>query len=266
MRLCSLLICGRPSVHLDVRPHVNPFRIQLERLRRHTEQATSTYDQISLLDLSHALRIWADLKAQTHLAPRLATTLSFKSAVPSKRLCRAIRDRTYVLFSTPSTVHTSASRNELGFSGGQIKAGGEAIVGASAKFNADGSLDIGSYYYVEGQLDSSLKLLLGEGQTTRGDFIQWLGSEVLRMRYASPSGGHVSVGISRETFIRRMANTFDASHPRVLSPSGTVTNSLDPALNFLMGLTVAGLPVPYFVLLKTAQDIVSTAHDLVALE
>ena len=256
--------CHNGPVSSNVRSHLNPFPIQLERLRRHSEQAANTYDHISLLDLSHTLRIWADLRSQVQHAPELMTTLAFKSSVPAKKLVRALRGGTYILFSMPSAVHTAASTNQLGFTGDGIPSG-NGTVGATAKFNQDGSLDISAYYYVKGEVEPSLRSLLGEGQVSRGNYSQWLGSEVIRLSYPGVDGQCTPVGISRENLIRRMANTFNASHPRDPDVSENTEHVLDPAIQFMMRYTVAGLPVPYFILLKAAQDIIAVAPKLLPL-
>lgn len=162
----------------------------------------------------------------------------------------------------PSTVHTAASKNQLGFTGDGIHAGGNATVGATARFNENGSLDISAYYYVKGEVEPPLRSLLGEGQVSRGNYAQWLGSEVIRLSYPGVDGQCTPVGISRENLIRRMANTFNASHPRDPDVSENMEHVLDPAIQFMMKYTVAGLPVPYFILLKAAQDIIAVAPRL----
>jgi hypothetical protein len=174
-----------------------------------------------------------------------------------------LRDRPYILFSLPSTVHTAASKNQLGFTGDGIHAGGNATVGARARFNENGTLDISAYYYVKGEVEPPLRSLLGEGQVSRGNYAQWLGSEVIRLSYPGVDGKCTPVGISRENIIRRMANTFNASHPRDPDGSQHIENALDPAIQFMMKYTVAGLPVPYFILLKAAQDIIAVAPKLI---
>jgi hypothetical protein len=209
------------------------------------------------------LRIWADLRFQVQHAPQLTTTLAFKSSVPAKKLVRAFRDRPYILFSMPSTVHTAASKNQLGFTGDGIHAGGNATVGAVAKFNDNGSLDISAYYYVKGEVEPQLRSLLGQGQVSRGNYAQWLGAEVIRLSYPGGDGRCTPVGISRENLIRRMANRFNASHPTDPDGSEHKEHVLDPAIQFMMKYTVAGLPVPYFILLKAAQDIISAAPKLI---
>ncbi len=186
----------------------------------------------------------------------------FKSSTPAKKLVRALCGRTYILFSMPSTVHTAASKNQLGFTGDGIHAGGNATVGATARFNENGSLDISAYYYVKGEVEPPLRSLLGEGQVSRGNYAQWLGSEVIRLSYPGVDGQCTPVGISRENLIRRMANTFNASHPRDPDVSENMEHVLDPAIQFMMKYTVAGLPVPYFILLKAAQDIIAVAPRL----
>jgi len=60
--------------------------LHLERLRRHYELAVRTYDHISLLDLSHSLRMWVELKTPlTTIAPKFASAISFKTATPLKK-------------------------------------------------------------------------------------------------------------------------------------------------------------------------------------
>jgi hypothetical protein len=234
--------------------NLSSFSVQVERLQRHYVHSVNTYDQISLLDLSHVLRVWADLKLSNHLPPVFETTLAFKSAIPIKKLVRSLRNRRYILLSMPHSVQTKASNNELGFTGDGVQAGGNATVGASARFNIDGSLDIDAYYYIEGEIDSAQRELLGKCETSRGNYKQWLGAEVVRLSVSGIDGRITPMSISRENLIRRMANTMDASHPSDLQENNN-GNPIDAALAFMMRQSVAGLPVPYFLLLKTAQDI-----------
>jgi hypothetical protein len=168
-----------------------------------------------------------------------------------------------MLFSMPDPVHTAANKSQLGFTGDEFQSGGKATFGATAKFNENGSLDISAYYYVKGEVESSLRHLLGQGEISKGNYAEWLGSEVIRLSYLEADGKCIQMGISRENLIRRMANTFNASHPRDPDTSENVDHVLDPAIQFMMKYTVAGLPVPYFVLLKAAQDIISVAPKFI---
>lgn len=162
----------------------------------------------------------------------------------------------------PSAVHTAASRNQLGFTGEGIGNGENAIFGANAAFNENGSLEISAYYFVKGHVEPTFRHLLGEGQISRGNYVQWLGSEVVRISVPDINGHCAPLAISREGLIRRMANTFNASHPRDPAAVERNRHALDPAIEFMMKYAVAGLPVPYFILLKAAQDIIEVSPKL----
>lgn len=85
-----------------------------ERLRRHYDAVFNTYDHLSLLDLSHALRMWADLKASIgKKAPTALSTLKFRSATPQRQMLTGLRDIPYVVAYLPGEgVFTRANRGE----------------------------------------------------------------------------------------------------------------------------------------------------------
>lgn len=85
---------GKPTIPVL---RMQTVLLHLERLRRHYEAAVRAYDHVSLLDLSHSLRRWTELKTPLiQLAPRFSTTLAFKTAIPAKKVLRAARGRTFV--------------------------------------------------------------------------------------------------------------------------------------------------------------------------
>ena len=60
--------------------------LHLERLRRHYEAAVKTYDEVSLLDLSHTLRLWTELKKPLeNLAPEFSNSRLFRTGIPAKK-------------------------------------------------------------------------------------------------------------------------------------------------------------------------------------
>ena len=68
---------------------MNNFLINVERLQRHYAVAVQTYDQVSLLDLSHTLRLWVELKTILPTEnPSFATSILFKTASPGSKLVR----------------------------------------------------------------------------------------------------------------------------------------------------------------------------------
>ena len=64
-------------------------------------------------------------------------------------------------------------------------------------------------------------------------------------------------------FIKRMANTFDGSHPSIAKDEDNYNNKFDEPIRSLLHLhLMGGLPLPYFILLKIAQDILEIAPHL----
>lgn len=239
--------------------------LQLERLRRHYEVSVRTYDQVSLLDLSHSLRVWADMKVTLPVdAPAFATTVAFKSALPAKKVMRLARPYRHVFAYMPGGVMTYASN-------GQIAAGpdfegpnGQMSVGASFKVNPNGSMELKNFRYVALALDPPAIKALSAEDVSRGNFTQWMGAEVARLGYPDRDGSLLRVSLSREQVIRRVANTLDGSHPSSGQAPGGRANRFDPPVHELLQYKVGGLPLPYFILLKTAQDILELAPKLLA--
>lgn len=84
---------------------MNTVHLHLERLRRHYEVAVHTYDHVSLLDLSHALRNWVELKqALKTIAPKFSTALAFKTAIPAKKIFKVVRGHQFVIAYMPGGV------------------------------------------------------------------------------------------------------------------------------------------------------------------
>ena len=224
-----------------------------------------TYDPVSLLDLSHTLRIWADMKdSLLSAAPAFGTTVAFKSAIPAKKVCRAVRGRRFIFAYMASSVLTRASRYQLGFQGEELHIGPDtdAYVGADARFYPDGSLDVKNYGFCAPALGAEWHQALKAADVSRGNYAQWLGAEVARVGYRDENVKLVEISISRENLIRRVANVLGPSHPYKSNPEEGRMNRIDPAVAYMMKYTVAGLPIPYFILLKTAQDLLDIAPRL----
>jgi hypothetical protein len=91
-----------------------------------------------------------------------------------------------------------------------------------------------------------------------------MGAEAVRLSFPTGTGDLKSLAISREMIIRRVANTLDGSHPSAATTTGGTENSFDPAVHHLLKYQMGGLPLPYFILLKIAQDILEIAPKLLA--
>jgi hypothetical protein len=238
-------------------------QVHLERLRRHYEASVRSHDEISLLDLSHTLRIWADLKSELPKhAPGFATTSSFKTAIPAPKAVRALRGSGYVIAYMPDGVITFASNGSV--MGGPKHHNPEIPRQYSSvvSWSEDGSMKLKNFFVIDKEVDEKTSNVLTQGQLKRCSFLQWMGAEAVRMSYPSQTGELVPLTICRETLIRRVANTLDGSHP---SGSADLTNSYDPTVHYLLQFMVGGLSLPYFILLKIAQDILANAPKLLGI-
>jgi hypothetical protein len=238
--------------------------LHLERLRRHYQFAVRTHDTIALLDLSHSLRVWAELKmALPRIAPVFGKTLAFKTAIPPKKAMRAARDKQHVFSYMPGGVVTYASSGQV-LSLPEMSGPGKACsVGASVKVMPDGSLVMKNYYFVSGVSGEQLAKSLNAEDQTRCNYPQWMGAEAVRLCYLSDTGALRKLSISREMIVKRVANTMDGSHPSAAGSPTDGENSFDEAVHHLLQYTIGGLPLPYFILLKIAQDILSIVPKLI---
>ena len=239
--------------------------LQLERLRRHYETSFRTYDEISLLDLSHALRIWADLKSTLpQTIPAFASTSVFKSAIPAKKVMKLAREHRHVFAYMPGGVLTHAANGQ--FAAGPDSEGpqGQFSIGCSVKMNTDGSMELKNFSWIALALEGSAIKALEAVDVSRGNFSQWMGAEVVRLGYLDERDTLVRISISREQLIRRVANTLDGSHPSSEQKLAEAENRLDAPVRELLKFKMGSLPVPYFILLKSAQDILDIAPRLVA--
>lgn len=234
------------------------LEIHLERLRRHYESAVQTYDHVSLLDLSHALRMMAGLRTQMPvIAPNSAKTIAFKNGTPPKPLLRKIGQHPFVYAAMPGGTATFASNGQLLGGQGHQLVDGDFNISGRFMLRPDGAWIVQEILIVAGAPD--LASHNDHASVTRGNFNQWLDGEAVRGRRQNPDGSMTDFRITKEQVIRRVANAMDGSHPAGLEGSPAGTEGVDATVKHLMGLFVGGLPLPYFLLLKAADDILTVA-------
>lgn len=237
--------------------------LQLERLRRHYEIAVRTYDHAAFLDLSHALRIWVEMKHELpKIAPAFGTTMAFKTAIPAKKVLKAARGCWHVFCYMPGGVVTYCANGEL-IAGPEIGGDADLTTGCAVKLGAD-HMWLGKVCIVGRCFEQPLIKALEAETVTRCNYIHWLGSEVVRVAYPRADGSLAATAISREMLVKRVANTLDGSHSSLVG--GESDNAFDPAVHYLLRHTVGGVPLPYFVLLKIAQDILTVGPKLLGLK
>lgn len=237
--------------------------LQLQRLQRHYDTSVRTYDPVSLLDLSHALRMWTDLKQILSARfPAFISTRAFRSAIPAKKVMRAARGHRHVFAYMPGGVTTFASEGHLASGPAYLGPREDYAMAVAAKPNVDGSLELKNYCFVATGFDQPLIEAMRAEDVSRGNYIQWLGAEVARVSYPTENGQLVRVTLSRETTIRRVANVLDGSHPAVPAQPNHALSVEDGAVLELLNYKVGGLILPYFILLKAAQDLLDLAPSL----
>lgn len=238
---------------------INQVTPQLERLRRHHESACRTYDHISLLDLSHALRIWVDMKhALPKAFPRFATTLSFKTASPPRKILNHVRGAPYIFSYMPGSVATHASNGNL-ISAPAI--GEKYFAGVRVRGVGTDTVEMGRFCIAAKDLEDPMIKVLNNEIVTRCNYVQWLSSDAVRMCYINSSNQIVQLSLSREMIVKRVANTLDGSHPSLAAETDS-DNKFDEPIHHLLNFKWGGLPLPYFILLKIAQDILEVAPKL----
>lgn len=190
---------------LGVRLRVKTIALHLERLRRHYEAAVRTYDHVSLLDLSHSLRIWAELKSELpKLVPAFGTTMSFKTAIPAKKVLKASNGYRYVFCYMPGGVITYCSNGHLA-SGPEMDHGaGDFSAGIAVKMGQD-HMWLNKFCVVGRSFDQSLIKALEAESVTRCNYVQWLGSEAVRVSFLKEDGTLAITTISREMMVKRVA-------------------------------------------------------------
>lgn len=92
-----------------------------------------------------------------------------------------------------------------------------------------------------------------------------MGAEAVRLRFPDDLGNLTMLMISREVIINRVANTLDGSHPSAAPDPRNGKDKFDPAIKHLLQYKLGGLPLPYIILLKIAQEILANAGKLLGI-
>ena len=229
--------------------------LQHQRLRRHYDAACRTYDHISLVDLSVALRVWTELKEHLAIeAPHVLTSIAFKTQSPPKAIVRATSGASKVLAYFPDGVITYAGNGEFMAAPEDCPVDVPFTMLSTVQV-VENHLRVDRYVFIAPAVDESLHSSLIASSPKRCTFVQWLGADAVRFSFVGTDGRQVTNAFSRVDLVRCVANSMDGAHPAAASQA--TQKPSDVALEFLMKHRVAGLPLPYFLLLKIAQDLLS---------
>lgn len=197
---------------------------QLARLRKHWIVCRKGYDEVALLDLAHSLRVISEAEVDV---VRLMTRLGIKGLPHGSirpKLKRLIGDAGFLAVLLP----------------GGLKAG---CIEASTIIRIDRALS-------ELELSQVKQLLHAHIAGEKLSPARWFAAEVVVARRTT-SGGPERLGLSRTMAVKRVANTLGASHFGVEGGS----NRFDWVVELMNNMQIAGVPAPYCVLMKIAQDL-----------
>lgn len=236
------------------------IRIQLRRLEKHYKEALHTYDDVAILDLSHSLRIFTEIKDNLmENYPDVKQKAAFVSAIPINKMMKHISKCEYVMSYLPNEgVTTYASNGQLASRdslAGHIK----FSYATNLKINTDKSISLRQFCYVAKFLKPEDHNLIKQEKKSHNNFTNWMNSEIVRLQFKDNDQNLQKFTITREMLIKRVANCYDASHSSLNSDN---KNRFDSAISHLMNYKCGGLPLPYFLLLKAAKDILEILPDL----
>jgi hypothetical protein len=234
------------------------INLNLKRLKRQYDVSIEGYDEVSLLELSHALRMWVDMQdhVQSYLIQHLPDKL-FKAYTLHSELQQACCGSKYLVTYFVDGLTTRSTNAHLisfrGISNGPsvMNFGMRPTVGKTAWIS---HVLLISEYKIRYEYEPDTAFV-----TSEVSFKKWLESEAVRVCFTDDNGQREEKLISRIMLIKRVANNLGGSHPAGVFD---VTHKYDPAVNFLLDYHVGGLPLPYYILLKTAHDILDNFNHL----
>lgn len=225
-----IIICEVQNMDIE---HI---KLQYARLERHHSSALKEKDAISFLDLSHALRIWVDMKGFIDtLAKEKGVTLSLTNSSVPKAVKKILKGSKHTYLPLASGVESL---------GVQIK--GVRVI--------DRALS-----------PEEVKKLYESGppvaHKTNLSFSEWLASWVYEV--PSEEKEHPHIKISREILIKRVANILGASHPAGTEAAEAAENRFDPYVLDLHSVKLAdGYPATYYQLIEIGKDILKNTGCL----
>lgn len=235
-------------------------KLQFQRLRRHYEISLDSNDKIALLDLSNTLRIWVQMKQSLlRVAPKLATSIAFKSASPSRQLMRVASGVEHILCYMPGSTKTRAATDALA-NGPSVAGDFQLAIGFMR--DSEGFSHFRRFAFIHSTDGNGPTAGLDQEDVSRLNFPNWLGAEAAKVGLKNADGKLIRYSLTREIIINRVANTLDGSHSSIDNESD---NRFDPAVRRLLEYSAGGITLPYFILMKIAQDMLEIIPRLIGI-
>lgn len=231
------------------------YKTQLERLKRHYQSSVNHYDLISFLDLANTLRVWTEVKSNID---QLGVN-NFKKGILTKKVKNVLTGSEYVYAYLPDGVTTSAvATGEIG--GRKMIHGPQAdkfSVETLVKIESNGDLSIAQFLMVyRVLLQEEITILYDESKNVpikTVSFSKYMESPAIYFQFS----GHDPKHISNEELIKRIANEYEDSHADSTDTNFELNNIFSEPVKNLMGYGCTQLPLPYFVLLHIANNIIT---------
>lgn len=231
------------------------YNKQLERLKRHYQSSVNYYDAISFLDLANSLRLWAEAKDRVE---QIYNQPTFKKGLLTKSVKRILTGSEYAYAYLPEGVKTSAAAT--GESGGRNILYGPVVEKFSTatliKIEHNGDLTMAQFLIVyRVLLPEEIKVLNDESKKVpikKVGFSKYMESPAINFQFSENDPKH----ITNEELIKRIANEYEASHVTADDTNFDLNNALSEPVKRLMEYGCMLLPLPYFVLLRIAKNII----------
>jgi hypothetical protein len=221
---------------------VQQLHIQLARLIRHYQNAVRHHDILSLLDLTHTLRIWGELKAEVDWIAGVALhTFTWPVVQNSPGMKGVLQGKPFTHFP---------------FAGGMSQPGGLQVLGFSMTVGTTISADEAKKLYEAGPPKTV---------NAQMSFTNWMGASVVQVPSGESASGeknHTHLQLSREILIKRIANVMGASHPAGIDKGEGSENKFDAYVAGLHSLIIKNVPATYFQMMEIARQIITTIGEL----
>lgn len=238
------------------------YQVQYDRLVRHYEILRQSSDRIAMLDMATTLRNWVDMKEDLNRDFQSVTrTLCFQRSAPSKELKRLGRDGQNVFVGFQDGVAV-APRDMPRMAGmPEINGPGDCMCSFIQR-GAPGEWVFGDFLAIpRGIGEEQFSKMLGDPKYLPFTRLQnanlyiWLQSDCVLLTMRNSDGELEKFNIPRQILIRRVGAGYGALHPK--RTGGPVTdNRFDPPIKWLFDFHYGDIPLPYFILLGIAQELV----------
>lgn len=227
------------------------YNILLERLKRHYSLSKNFYDKPSLYDLAHILRIWTEVK---HGIDNKYSIPIFNKSIHTKSLKKIFKNSEYIYTYLPSGVTTSASKYDKPIFSGPYT--DKFSTGGAIELHENKNLTFYQFYITNKVLSpDEIKILSDKSKTIpieKVSFSKYMESTAIYFKFPNCKQN----SISNEILIKRIANEYEASHPDSTDTGYIVNKAHSECVAKLMMYKIYKLPLPYFVALHIAKNII----------